>query len=238
MPPELNAPPIQSEPPQQRSAFGRLARIFRRTPRSLGIALVIVACIVAIGIVMSLNDSQPNTQSNSEGETTALTDKNTKDLGTQNQQDLNQTSNTETAPAPAPLSPELAPSPTPPASSPAPVVKPSPPPPAPAPSPMPAPTPAPPTKSFTINSYSYGYSPNSISVSPGDKVTITLTNSGGKHDLVIDELGVNTSTINSGQSTSVTFTVPQSAAGQSYEFYCSIGSHRAQGMVGIVNVTD
>lgn len=88
------------------------------------------------------------------------------------------------------------------------------------------------TKSFTIDSFSFGYSTTTINVSPGDEVTINLTNSGGKHDWVVDELGAATSIINGGQTDSITFTVPQSAAGQTYSFYCSVGNHRALGMEG------
>lgn len=93
--------------------------------------------------------------------------------------------------------------------------------------------PAPQTKSFNIDSFSFGYSSSTLNVSPGDIVTINLTNSGGKHDWVVDEIsGAATAIINSGQSDSITFTVPQSAAGKTYKFYCSVGNHRAQGMEG------
>jgi|AntRauTorckE6833_2_1112554.scaffolds.fasta_scaffold12670_1 plastocyanin len=94
-------------------------------------------------------------------------------------------------------------------------------------------TPAPQTKSFTIDSFSFGYSLSTLNVSPGDVVTINLTNSGGKHDWVVGEIsGARTAIINGGQSDSITFTVPQSAAGKTYKFYCSVGNHRALGMEG------
>jgi uncharacterized cupredoxin-like copper-binding protein len=54
--------------------------------------------------------------------------------------------------------------------------------------------------------------------------------------LVIDELNVATKQISEGGTDSVTFTVPASAAGKSFEFYCSVGNHRQMGMVGTVNV--
>ncbi len=94
-------------------------------------------------------------------------------------------------------------------------------------------TPATQTKSFTIDSFSFGYSLSTLNVSPGDVVTINLTNSGGKHDWTVDEIsGARTTIINGGQSDSITFTVPQSAAGKTYMFYCSVGNHRALGMEG------
>ncbi len=88
-------------------------------------------------------------------------------------------------------------------------------------------------KSLNVNSYSFGYSTNTINVNPGDQVTLKLTNSGGKHDWVIDEIsGARTKIINGGQSDTITFTIPQSAAGKTYKFYCSVGNHRALGMEG------
>lgn|GEM_PF-1425636 len=98
--------------------------------------------------------------------------------------------------------------------------------------------PAPVVKEFTVNMFSYGFSLSTLNVSPGDSVTINLTNSGGFHDFVISELGVASAAINSGGTTSVSFTVPGSAAGSTYEYFCSIGSHRAQGMVGSLIVAN
>lgn len=90
-----------------------------------------------------------------------------------------------------------------------------------------------PTKSFNVDAFSFGYSSSTLNVSPGDVVTINLTNSGGKHDWVVDEIsGAATAIINGGQTDSITFTVPQSAAGKTYNFYCSVGNHRALGMQG------
>lgn len=88
------------------------------------------------------------------------------------------------------------------------------------------------TKNITIDSFGFGYSLSAINVSPGDVVTINLTNSGGSHDFVIDELNVATDVISGGETDSVTFTVPASAAGKTFNFYCSVGNHRNLGMEG------
>lgn len=85
------------------------------------------------------------------------------------------------------------------------------------------------TKEFTIDSFSYGYSMEEIRVNEGDTVTINLTNSNGLHDWVVDEFNAATETIRAGEETSVTFVADKAGT---YEFYCSIGNHRAQGMVG------
>jgi plastocyanin len=84
-------------------------------------------------------------------------------------------------------------------------------------------------KEFTVDSYSFGYSLKEIRVNEGDTVTINLTNSAGLHDLVIDEFNVATEKIRQGENDSVTFVATKAG---SYEFYCSVGNHRAQGMVG------
>lgn len=89
------------------------------------------------------------------------------------------------------------------------------------------------TKSITIDAFNFGFSQSTINVSPGDEVALTLTNSGGQHDWVVDEIpGAQTTVIGSGESETITFTVPESAAGKTFAFYCSVGNHRAQGMEG------
>lgn len=92
-------------------------------------------------------------------------------------------------------------------------------------------------KTFNIDAFAFGFEPNTITASPGDKVTINLSNSGGMHDFVIDELNVESDIIESGETDTVSFTIPQDAAGKSYEFYCSISDHRKQGMVGTLVIT-
>lgn len=84
-------------------------------------------------------------------------------------------------------------------------------------------------KEFTVDSFSFGYSMEEIKVNEGDTVTINLTNSGGFHDLVIDDFDASTAAISAGDTASVTFVAGKKGV---YEFYCSIGNHRAQGMVG------
>jgi len=86
---------------------------------------------------------------------------------------------------------------------------------------------------FTIDSFSFGYSAAELYVSEGDIVTINLTNSDGFHDWVIDEFDAATEKITVGETTSVTFVADKAGT---YEYYCSVGSHRAEGMVGTLIV--
>jgi|AntRauTorcE11897_2_1112592.scaffolds.fasta_scaffold01006_2 plastocyanin len=82
---------------------------------------------------------------------------------------------------------------------------------------------------FALDSFSYGYSEDEIRVKQGDTVTINLTSSAGFHDWVVDEFGAATEKINVGGTTSVTFVADTAGT---FEYYCSVGSHRLQGMVG------
>lgn len=86
---------------------------------------------------------------------------------------------------------------------------------------------------FTLDSFNYGYSETELRVNEGDTVTINLTNSGGFHDWVVDEFGAATEKISAGDTTSVTFVADQAGT---FEYYCSVGNHRAQGMVGTLIV--
>ncbi|MDZ7786254.1 MAG: cupredoxin domain-containing protein [Candidatus Saccharibacteria bacterium] len=88
---------------------------------------------------------------------------------------------------------------------------------------------------LTIDMRNYEFSVEEITASPGDTITLNLTNSGGEHNLFLDEFDVRSQTTNTGETTSVTFTVPKDASG-SYEYYCNIGQHRQLGMVGTLNV--
>jgi cytochrome c oxidase subunit 2 len=82
---------------------------------------------------------------------------------------------------------------------------------------------------------SFYYKPNEIRVRKGQPVKITLNSVDAMHDLVIDELDVKTEIVKSGESTEVEFT-PNEVG--DFEFYCSVGQHRANGMVGTLIVEE
>lgn len=86
---------------------------------------------------------------------------------------------------------------------------------------------------FEIDMSNYEYSTTELRVKQGDKVTITLNSIVGTHNFIIDELDVASLTISSGNSTEVSFTATQKGT---FEFYCSVGDHRALGMVGTLIV--
>lgn len=75
----------------------------------------------------------------------------------------------------------------------------------------------------------FAFDVKEIRVREGDTVQINFTNTQGSHDWVLDEFGVRTAVLAAGASESVTFVADKKGT---FEYYCSVGNHRAQGMVG------
>jgi plastocyanin len=92
---------------------------------------------------------------------------------------------------------------------------------------------APSTKEFTVSGENFSFAPNTMSVKKGDTVKITFTNAEGFHDFRIDEYNVATAKLNAGASETVEFVADQTGT---FEYYCSVGSHRAMGMKGTLTV--
>jgi plastocyanin len=88
-------------------------------------------------------------------------------------------------------------------------------------------------KEFTIDGSNYKFAPNTISVNQGDTVKINFKNTGGFHNFVIDEFNAKTKTIPINQEDSIEFVADKAG---SFQFYCSVGNHRAMGMVGTLTV--
>ncbi len=89
------------------------------------------------------------------------------------------------------------------------------------------------TREFTVDGDNFVFEPKEIRVKRGDKVVINFRNTGGFHDLVIDEFNVRTAQIQSGSSETIEFIADKSG---SFEYYCSVGSHRQMGMRGTLIV--
>lgn len=85
------------------------------------------------------------------------------------------------------------------------------------------------TKTFIVSGKSFSFTPNEIRVKKGDTVKITYKNTGGFHDFTLDEFNVKTPQIQSGQTADIEFVADKAGT---FEFYCSVGNHRAQGMKG------
>lgn len=89
------------------------------------------------------------------------------------------------------------------------------------------------TKAFIVSGKNYSFTPSQIRVKKGDTVQITFKNSDGMHDLKIDAFNVATKKIASGQEETVTFVADKTG---SFEYYCSVGTHKQMGMVGTLIV--
>ncbi len=101
-------------------------------------------------------------------------------------------------------------------------------------SPTPASNQASTVKEFTIDNDRLSFKPATLTVNKGDTVKITFRNTGGTHDLRIDEFsGAATKILSAGQTETITFVADKAG---SFEYYCSVGSHRAQGMWGTLTV--
>lgn len=86
---------------------------------------------------------------------------------------------------------------------------------------------------FTIKGVNHSFDVKEIRVKKGDTVTINFESTDGYHDWAIDEFNAVTEKVQPGTPTSVTFVADQAG---SFEYYCSVGNHRAQGMVGTLIV--
>lgn len=72
-----------------------------------------------------------------------------------------------------------------------------------------------------------------LRVRQGDLVRIEFESTEGFHDWVVDEFGAATAQVRPGTPTFVEFTAGEPGT---YEYYCSVGSHRENGMRGALIV--
>ena len=66
-------------------------------------------------------------------------------------------------------------------------------------------------------------------VNEGDTVRIEFTSTAGFHDWTLTEFSAATQRVNAGGSTFVEFVADKSGT---FEYFCSVGSHRSLGMKG------
>jgi|SRR3989344_1483047 len=94
-------------------------------------------------------------------------------------------------------------------------------------------TSTPSVKDFSIDAVPFSFTPSTMTVNKGDTVKITLKNKQGTHDLKIDEFSAATRILNAGEEQTITFVADKVGT---FEYYCSVGTHRAMGMVGTLTV--
>lgn len=85
------------------------------------------------------------------------------------------------------------------------------------------------TRTFNVKGLNFSFDTKEISVNKGDTVVINFTNTEGFHDWVIDEFKARTKQIGEGKSETITFVADKAGT---FEYYCSVGKHRAMGMKG------
>ena len=88
-------------------------------------------------------------------------------------------------------------------------------------------------KEFSVDAVPFSFSPSTMTVNKGDTVKITVKNKKGTHDLKIDEFSASTRILNAGEEQTITFVADKIGT---FQYYCSVGNHRAQGMVGTLVV--
>ncbi len=92
------------------------------------------------------------------------------------------------------------------------------------------------TKVFSLIGNQFTFTPNQIKVNKGDKVKVMLLAQDMPHDFVLEGYtNVKTKLIQPGATDFVMFTADKAGT---FTFYCSVGNHRAQGMVGQLMVTE
>jgi len=86
---------------------------------------------------------------------------------------------------------------------------------------------------MTVSGKNFSFTPSTLTVKKGDTVKITFQSTQGFHDLVVDGYNVQTKTIPAGQTDTISFTADKAGT---FEYYCSVGNHRAMGMKGTLTV--
>jgi plastocyanin len=84
-----------------------------------------------------------------------------------------------------------------------------------------------------VSTVDLAFEPNELTIAANTDVTVTITNKGVlEHDFAVEELGILSDTVQSGDSTTVTI----NAAPGTYEFLCTVPGHAQAGMTGTLTV--
>ena len=84
-------------------------------------------------------------------------------------------------------------------------------------------------KEFAVTGRNFEFSVKEIRVNRGDFVRIHFTSADGFHDWKADDFKAATERVDTGETSSVDFIADKTGT---FEFYCSVGSHRQMGMAG------
>ena len=90
-------------------------------------------------------------------------------------------------------------------------------------------------REITVEGGKFYFKPATITARKGETVRVTFKNADGMHDWNIDECKVATKVIQAGQEETIEFVADKIGT---FEYYCSVGNHRAMGMKGTFTVTE
>ncbi len=88
-------------------------------------------------------------------------------------------------------------------------------------------------KMFNISGENFVFDVKEMRVKEGDTVMIHFKSADGFHDLVIDAFNAKSERVRTGEVSMISFVANKKGT---FEYYCSVGSHRANGMVGTLIV--
>lgn len=89
-------------------------------------------------------------------------------------------------------------------------------------------------REIMVEGKEFSFTPAILTVKQGETVRVVFKNTGTMpHDFVVDGLDVRTKVVGGGQQDTITFTASEKGT---FEYYCSVGNHRARGMVGKITV--
>jgi len=88
---------------------------------------------------------------------------------------------------------------------------------------------------FKVTGVNHKFDVTEITVNKGETVTINFESTDGFHDWVVDEFDAATAQVRPSTPTSVTFVADEAGT---FEYYCAVGNHRAQGMIGKLIVVE
>lgn len=89
------------------------------------------------------------------------------------------------------------------------------------------------TKEFRVEGSSFKFSPVEMRVNEGDTVKVVFVNIDGTHDWKLDGYNIGTKVLQAGEQETVEFVANKPG---SFEYFCSVGNHRAMGMKGTLVV--
>lgn len=85
------------------------------------------------------------------------------------------------------------------------------------------------TREFVVVGSNFKFDVKEMRVKKGDTVRVIFRSAGGTHDWVVDEFDVRTSQLGEEEEEEIEFVADKAGT---FEYYCSVGNHRAMGMVG------